>query len=809
MAIFTLGKTFGGASYEGFLEYNYNAHGAFNYISSTRSSTQLYLFDDANNYTLITGTGFVFDANGFPTAGTVTGYQYVHAGVTELNMTGGTISAVALFNAAFNSDNWLFNSLLASGNDTFNGTALDDYIEGGTNAGGDVLNGLGGNDYLSSGLGDDTINGGDGADFLVGGAGTDFLNGGDAAGTTYNFDSVGYGEEYLFQNGTQGIYVNLSNIIHGGVISGKATDSFGFTDTLTGIEEITGTGFNDTIYARDLSATKQTFSMAGFVGNDVLVGTANGRDIIYYSKDEWFAHQSDLNRGTNLVATLHGITVNFSADINGADGADGTISDSFGGTDSVSGIDRVEGTAFSDIFNGGAANEIFLGWKGADVINGGGGFDTAGYWTDVYGNGYTVGGSAGINANLTGDTTADGVSHGTVVDGFGTIDTLTNIEEIDGTQFSDLMVAGADGMTFYGDYGSDTLTGGAGVDTLDGGAGNDTLRGNGGNDVFIFEAADLSLGQIDTVADYTRNVNGVGDSIRIVGIDSTSLVVSFDGTNTTINYGPTLLTSQILLQNAGTNPVSIYEYTDYYHAASGNLAGGYLYVSDAPNQASHSWLNYTITYDANGINQYGYTNKDDGTRDVSNYDTTGVANYSSYISSYDAANQFYYRNTFFRDGTFYTTHIDLTNQPWTSYDESYDNQSRLDYRYTINDDGSSTTVHLDRLINQPWKQYVETYDSQLRLDYRVTTNDDNSLFVTHLDHNNNQSWSSYIDIYNALGQHTFESFTFDTGQPVITKDITYDNAGQLWDQDIYEYNAAHTQTSHYRVMDDHSVVILP
>ncbi len=204
MAIFTLGKTFGGASYEGFLEYSYNAHGAFNYISSTRSSTQLYLFDDANNYTLITGTGFVFDANGFPTAGTVTGYQYVHAGVTELNMTGGTISAVALFNAAFNSDNWLFNSLLASGNDTFNGTALDDYIEGGTNAGGDVLNGLGGNDYLSSGLGDDTINGGDGADFLVGGAGTDFLNGGDAAGTTYNFDSVGYGEEYLFQNGTQG-----------------------------------------------------------------------------------------------------------------------------------------------------------------------------------------------------------------------------------------------------------------------------------------------------------------------------------------------------------------------------------------------------------------------------------------------------------------------------------------------------------------------------------------------------------------------------------------------------------------------------
>ncbi len=358
--------------------------------------------------------------------------------------------------------------------------------------------------------------------------------------------------------------------------------------------------------------------------------------------------------------------------------------------------------------------------------------------------------------------------------------------------------------------GNDTINGMGGADQILGGTGNDTMTGGLGNDAFIFNLSELAVGQGDTVTDYTRDVNGLGDRIALNGITYDHITVAVNTGNAVVSYGNGVITDTITLQNIGTiNPIYMKGYSDLAHAQADNIAGGYLYVSDANNQAAHTWRNYTITYAANGINQFGYTNNDDNTRDVSNYDSTGVANYSSYISSYTATNQFYYRNTFFRDGTFYTTHIDLTNQPWTSYDESYDNQSRLDYRYTINDDNSSTTVHLDRLINQPWKQYVETYDSQLRLDYRVTTNDDNSLFVTHLDHNNNLLWTSYIDIYNAIGQHTFESFTFDTGQPVITKDITYDNAGQLWDQDIREYNAAHVQTLHYRVMDDLSIVILP
>ena len=363
--------------------------------------------------------------------------------------------------------------------------------------------------------------------------------------------------------------------------------------------------------------------------------------------------------------------------------------------------------------------------------------------------------------------------------------------------------------TLSGGNGNDTLGGGGGNDLLIGGRDNDILTGGTGNDSFIFSLADLAIGQNDTITDCTRTVDGVGDKIALDGVAYSNISVVVAAGNATVSYGNGAITNTITVQNAGALPIYVNGYVDLAHAKANNLAGGYVYVSDATNQAAHTWLNYVITYNASGVNQYGFTNNDDGTRDVSNYDTTGVANFSSYVTSYNASNQFYYRVTFYRDNTYYTTHIDLTNQPWSSYDESYDAQNRLDYRYVINDDGSSITTHLDRLSNQPWKQYVENFDSLNRLDYRVTTNDDNSLYVTHLDHNNNLSWTSYIDIYNSIGQHTFESFTFDTGQPVITKDITYDNASQLWDQDIREYNAAHVQTLHYRVMDDLSIVILP
>ncbi|HEX3357670.1 MAG TPA: C2 family cysteine protease [Tepidisphaeraceae bacterium] len=67
------------------------------------------------------------------------------------------------------------------GNDSINGSAGDDYING--EAGNDTINGLGGNDQIWDGAGNDVVNGGDGNDSLYSNAGNDNLNGNDGDDT--------------------------------------------------------------------------------------------------------------------------------------------------------------------------------------------------------------------------------------------------------------------------------------------------------------------------------------------------------------------------------------------------------------------------------------------------------------------------------------------------------------------------------------------------------------------------------------------------------------------------------------------------
>ncbi|MBI2198699.1 MAG: hypothetical protein HYU42_08900, partial [Candidatus Rokubacteria bacterium] len=64
------------------------------------------------------------------------------------------------------------------------GTAGDDTLIGYGETG-DVISGLGGNDYLAGGAGDDTLEGGAGADTLQGDSGNDSLLGGADADTLY------------------------------------------------------------------------------------------------------------------------------------------------------------------------------------------------------------------------------------------------------------------------------------------------------------------------------------------------------------------------------------------------------------------------------------------------------------------------------------------------------------------------------------------------------------------------------------------------------------------------------------------------
>ena len=690
------------------------------------------------------------------------------------------------------------------------------------------------------------LNGGAGADHFAGARGNDTIIGGDGAGNSENSDVVEYRYEYLYLGGTQGIVANLSGAAHGLVLAGTATDSYNNTDTLQGMEGIKGTGFADTIYAANLSAQNGTFLMYGFTGNDIFVGSVGGVDQVSYRQDDRFAQDSDAALLTNLVATKHGITVNFAADVNAADGADGTVTDSFGFTDTVTSADEVVGGSFVDTFNGGAANESFYGWKGNDILNGGGGLDTANYSLDATSNGPIAGGTAAITANLTGDLTADNISHGTVVDGFGNTDTLTNIERIVGTDMNDVMSAGADAMIFEGGLGADTLTGGTGADTIIGGKGYDNLRGNAGNDAFIFDVADLSNGQIDAVADYTRDANGSGDSLRLIGIAAANIMINFDGTNTTVNYGNGVLSSQILLANSGTNPVAVSNYSNMANAKTANIANGYVLVSDEPNQAAHSWTSYIENYDAFAHADYRNTANDNGTRIYNDYDNLNNETWSSQQYNYDASN----RNTNFITFNDNLTSLYLTYDPahlelWNYKQANYDALARLTNDITFNDDSSSLYLTYDQANAFNWHDQQSNYDTLSRITNNITRNDDlTSLYLTY-DPANGFNWKDQQSNYNALTHITNNIthyddltsiyFTYDPENAnAVWKDqqANYDSLGRItnliirndnltanyttydadhskpWQYEIANYDAAAHLVLHYRLMDDNTIVYL-
>ncbi len=132
------------------------------------------------------------------------------------------------------------------------GTAGDDILEG--TAGADTLDGLGGDDTLNGFAGDDTLNGGGGDDRLNGGLGADVLDGG--AGSDHAL--------YLFSD--VGVLVRLHD-----ARAVRFGDAQG--DTLTGIEHLTGSTYNDI-----LAGDGEDNILNGLEGDDVLYGGPAGGD---------------------------------------------------------------------------------------------------------------------------------------------------------------------------------------------------------------------------------------------------------------------------------------------------------------------------------------------------------------------------------------------------------------------------------------------------------------------------------------------------------------------------------------------------
>jgi Ca2+-binding RTX toxin-like protein len=129
------------------------------------------------------------------------------------------------------------------------------------------------------------------------------------------------------------------------------------------------------------------------------------------------------------------------------------------------GDDSLYGGAGNDRLEGGEGNDFLNGGAGADLLDGGNGFDTVSY--------------RDAKAGITIINTGSGLV-GTAGDAIG--DTLIGIEQIEGTNFNDI-IQGDDLNNVIETFdGNDRLEGGKGDDLLIGGRGADYIDGGDGND---------------------------------------------------------------------------------------------------------------------------------------------------------------------------------------------------------------------------------------------------------------------------------------------------------------------------------------
>lgn len=325
--------------------------------------------------------------------------------------------------------------------------------------GNDTLIGSAFDDRISGNAGNDTLVGGDGQDNIFGGDGNDTIDAVDPSGAVWDYIEPGAGRDTITGDGDGIFYANLGRNDTSGTDWGLTIDIAAGTakskhnnavdTTFSGITEIEGTGYDDT-----------------------LLGSNNGWR---FTPDDWQAFQGGAGDDTiNGRGGWDTILYNWDGGSNGiqVDLASNTIIDTHGDTDTVYGIEAVQGTDQVDTFTGDAGQNLFRGLQGDDIIDGGAGLrDIADYSEDA-----RRGGNQGINANL---------AAGLIVDGFGDTDTVTNIEYVVGTDMDDLMVASDTvGAVLVGRDGNDTLTGGAMMDILWAQGGNDVLSGMGGNDLF-------------------------------------------------------------------------------------------------------------------------------------------------------------------------------------------------------------------------------------------------------------------------------------------------------------------------------------
>lgn len=294
------------------------------------------------------------------------------------------------------------------------------------NSGDNRLRGLDGNDQLS---------GGSGHDHLVGGLGRDKLSGG-----------AGVDEADYSLGATAGVTVDLAT----GTGSGGAAQG----DTLTGIEDVTGTAFVDI-----LTGNGAANRLDGLAGTDTISG-GDGADLLNGGDDDDVliggagADALDGGGGVDTASYATSLTRVFAFL-----SAPGNTGDAAGDTyDSIENLIGTNDANFGDQLAGDDGNNRIEGLIGSDIIFG------------------------------------DNQSPNSAIGG------------------NDTLIGGDGNDSLLGESGDDTLDGGNGGDLLTGGLGVDALTGGDGSDTFIFKLFDdtgIGLIDADTVTDFAAGTDRI------------------------------------------------------------------------------------------------------------------------------------------------------------------------------------------------------------------------------------------------------------------------------------------------------------
>lgn len=359
-----------------------------------------------------------------------------------------------------------------AGNDRIYGsTNVDSYIFGGT--GSDTLYGRAGSDTLIGGTGGDSLfsyytagdgdivvlDGGEHNDFLIfetdntvstahlnadGGTGNDnYTIRAQNLGTTGSLSDISGNDTYVDMAGT------LSVIDQGGDDEYRLTVSYNRNLT---ISDSNGT---DRINAYNVQISDISSSQAG---DDLILTSSSGTTTIqnYFSSDEFKIETIRLS-GTDYIDLGYLAT--------GSDLSVGTTGDDTSlmgdATDNA-----ILGLAGNDIIYGNDGDDLLSGGEGSDTLNGGLGSDTADYRDNL----------SAVDVELNNGQADEGRNG-------SWDDTLTSIENVIGTDFSDEIIGDSANNTVHGGGSADISYGKEGNDTLHGEAGNDALYGEHGDDV--------------------------------------------------------------------------------------------------------------------------------------------------------------------------------------------------------------------------------------------------------------------------------------------------------------------------------------